>query len=171
MCYRSYSTSSFNVMRFDGNPMCVPVNILLVRACIFQLEIRNTCTITRTWVAYCNSPDIRVNTRYINSIRGTPSWHILRMYLWWSLCTLYLHACQVRVTVGESGLCWRDRSSDTRMLEIQQCKRKTHGFGTFSCFGPHIWNSLPQDRRHCSTLSSFKAKLKTFLFWQYFHPN
>ena len=30
---------------------------------------------------------------------------VLRMYLWWSLCTLYLHACQVRVTVGDSGLC------------------------------------------------------------------
>ena len=27
------------------------------------------------------------------------------MYLWWSLCTWYLHACQVRVTVGNSGLC------------------------------------------------------------------
>ena len=62
-------------------------------------------------------------------------------------------------------------SSDTRMLEIQQYKRKTHGFCTFSCFGPHIWNSLPQDLRHCATLSSFKAKLKTFLFSQYFHPN
>ena len=48
---------------------------------------------------------------------------------------------------------------------------KTHGFRTFSCFGPHIWNSLPQDLRHCATLSSFKAKLKTFLFSQYFHPN
>ena len=36
-------------------------------------------------------------------------------------------------------------SSDTRMLEIQQYKRKTHGFRTFSCFGPPIWNSLPQD--------------------------
>ena len=34
-----------------------------------------------------------------------------------------------------------------------------------------IWNSLPQDLRHCSALSSFKAKLKTFLFSQYFHPN
>ena len=29
-------------------------------------------------------------------------------------------------------------SSDTRMLKIQQYKRKTHGFRTFSCFGPHI---------------------------------
>ena len=62
-------------------------------------------------------------------------------------------------------------SSDTRMLEIQQYRHKTRGFHTFSCFGPHIWNSLPQDLRHCSTLSSFKAKLKTFLFLQYFHPN
>ena len=62
-------------------------------------------------------------------------------------------------------------SSDTRMLEIQQYKRKTHGFHTFSCFGTHIWNSLPQDLRHCSTLSPFKAKLKTFLFSQCFHPN
>ena len=32
-------------------------------------------------------------------------------------------------------------------------------------------NSLPQDLRHCSTLSYFKAILKTFLFSQYFHPN
>ena len=63
-------------------------------------------------------------------------------------------------------------SSDTRMLKMQQHKcKKTHGFRTLSCFGPHIWNSLPQDLRHCSTLSSFKAKLKTFLFSQYFHTN
>ena len=32
-------------------------------------------------------------------------------------------------------------------------------------------NLLPQYLRHCSTLSSFKAKLKTFLFSQYLHPN
>ena len=43
-------------------------------------------------------------------------------------------------------------SFDTCMVEIQQYKRKTHGFRTFSCFGPHIWNSLPQNIRHCSTL-------------------
>ena len=28
----------------------------------------------------------------------------VRMYLWWSFCTLYSHACHVRV-VGDSGLC------------------------------------------------------------------
>ena len=57
------------------------------------------------------------------------------------------------------------------LLTIQQYKRMAHGFRTFSCFGPHIWNSLPQNLRHCSTLSSFKAKLKTFLFSQYFRPS
>ena len=43
---------------------------------------------------------MHVNTRY--------QWFIgLRTndVLWWSSCTLYLHACQVRVTVGYSGLC------------------------------------------------------------------
>ena len=30
----------------------------------------------------------------------------LRMYIWWSLCTLYLHICEARVTVGDSGLCF-----------------------------------------------------------------
>ena len=30
---------------------------------------------------------------------------LLRMSLWWSLCTLSLHACQVRVTEGDLGLC------------------------------------------------------------------
>ena len=62
-------------------------------------------------------------------------------------------------------------SSDTRMLKIQQYKRKTRGFRIFPCFGPHIWNLLPQDRKHYSTPSSFKAKMKTFLFSQHFRPN
>ena len=46
------------------------------------------------------------NTGYIN-LDAWCTFHMwcMRMYLWWSLCTLYLHACQVRVTVGDSGLC------------------------------------------------------------------
>ena len=60
-------------------------------------------------------------------------------------------------------------SSDTCMLKIQQYKRKTPGFRIyfyflFFCFGPHIWNLLPQDFRHCSTLSSIKTKLKPSSF-------
>ena len=29
----------------------------------------------------------------------------MRMYLYWSLWTMYWHACQMTVTVGDSGLC------------------------------------------------------------------
>ena len=54
--------------------------------------------------------------------------------------------------------------SDTRMLKIQRFNRETHGFCTFSHFGPHIWNNLPQNIRHSATLSSFKSQLKTFLW-------
>ena len=38
-----------------------------------------------------------------------------------------------------------------------------------SHFCPHIWNNLPQDTRHSATVSSFKSKLKTFLFSEYFN--
>ena len=30
---------------------------------------------------------------------------LMKMYLWWNLCTLYLLACQMRVPVGDLGLC------------------------------------------------------------------
>ena len=60
-------------------------------------------------------------------------------------------------------------SSDTSMLKLQCFNHKTHGFHTFSHFGPHIWNNLPQDIRHSATLSSFKSQLKTFLFSEYFN--
>ena len=37
---------------------------------------------------------------------ATGGHHFLRMYLWWSLCTLpRLLACQVRITAGDWGLC------------------------------------------------------------------
>ena len=49
------------------------------------------------------------------------------------------------------------------MLKFQRFNCKTHGFRTSLHFGPHIWNNLPQDFRHSTTLSSFKSKLKTFL--------
>ena len=101
-----------------------------------------------------------------------------------SECTKYKVACMYFSAISGFSLaylsellhvyipsCTLRSSSDTRILEIQQYKRKTHGSRTFSCSGPHIWNSLPQDLWHCSTLSSFKAKLKTSLFSQYFHPN
>ena len=46
-----------------------------------------------------------VQDNTINSPQRWPQAEELRMYLWWSWCTFYLHASQVRVTVGDSGLC------------------------------------------------------------------
>ena len=45
----------------------------------------------------------------------------LRMYLWWSLRTLYLLACQVRVTVGDSGLCCCTCVTSFERLLISLC--------------------------------------------------
>ena len=47
---------------------------------------------------------MRVNTKHVNSTRST-STNDQRMYFWWSVCTLYLHASDVWVTVGDSGFC------------------------------------------------------------------
>ena len=44
------------------------------------------------------------NGRYICQGGGGGWHHFLRMYLWSSLCTLCLHACQVKFTVSDSGL-------------------------------------------------------------------
>ena len=55
------------------------------------------------------------------------------------------------------------RLSATRS-SLRRFNRKTHGFRSFSYFGPHIWNNLPQDVRHSTTPPSFRNKLKTFLF-------
>ena len=33
-------------------------------------------------------------------------WQPLRMYLWWGLCTLYLHLCQVRITIWKGDNLW-----------------------------------------------------------------
>ena len=54
-------------------------------------------------------------------------------------------------------------SSDTQILKLRRFDRETHGFRSFFYFGPHIWNNLPQDVRHCNSLPSFKKKLKTFI--------
>ena len=55
-------------------------------------------------------------------------------------------------------------SSDTRIFKLRRFNRKTQGFRSFSHFGPHIWNNLPLDVRHSTTLFSFKIKLRTFRF-------
>ena len=60
-------------------------------------------------------------------------------------------------------------SSDTHILKLRRFNRKTHGFLSFSYFGPHIWNNLTQYVRHTNSPPSFKNKLRTFLFSEHFN--
>ena len=54
-----------------------------------QQQRHESSTVTLTWGA-CKYKVHKLHQRYI---------------LWWSLCTLYLPARQVRFTIGDSGLC------------------------------------------------------------------
>ena len=55
-------------------------------------------------------------------------------------------------------------AADTRIFRVPGMGRRTLGARSFQDFGPVLWNSLPLSVRHSSSLSSFKSKLKTYLF-------
>ena len=56
------------------------------------------------------------------------------------------------------------RSSNDRLLRVPRWKLKSFGYRSFSYQGPVVWNSLPTDLKLSSSLSSFKSRLKTYLF-------
>ena len=60
-------------------------------------------------------------------------------------------------------------SSDTRKLKLQVYKRKSHGYRSFSCFAPQLWNSLPYHIRHSPSVDTFKKSLKTHLFNRHYN--
>ena len=60
------------------------------------------------------------------------------IYLWWSLCTLYLHACQVRVTVGDSGLFTSDGVYVPCILHACQVRVTVGDSGLFTSGGVYV---------------------------------
>ena len=71
---------------------------------------------------------------------GNQQWDHFTMYVCWSLWTLYLHACQVRGTVGDSGLCW--------------CVFFRALFNSPVCI--FIWKELyPRSELNCGTVTLF----------------
>jgi hypothetical protein len=56
------------------------------------------------------------------------------------------------------------RSSGSRLLIIPKVRTKTHGEASFSYYGPHLWNRLPEDLRAAENVHVFKSRLKTHLF-------
>lgn len=55
------------------------------------------------------------------------------------------------------------RSSETNLLVIPRVNTK-HGKAGFSYYATNSWNKLPEDLRLASTLTTFKTRLKTFMF-------
>ena len=56
------------------------------------------------------------------------------------------------------------RSSNQLLLSTSKFHLKTYGGRSFTIAAPSVWNALPFELRSCNSLSSFKSKLKTWLF-------
>ena len=56
------------------------------------------------------------------------------------------------------------RSADKFLLCQPKHRLQTYGARSFSVCAPKMWNELPIDIRKASSVSSFKSKLKTYLF-------
>ena len=56
------------------------------------------------------------------------------------------------------------RSSSLNLLSIPKTKSVTYGDRSFSVIAPNLWNDLTIIIKQCSTVDSFKLRLKTFLF-------
>ena len=52
---------------------------------------------------------------------------------------------------------------------VPKCNLKTFGYRAFSHRAPALWNALPDDIGQVKLLETFKSKLKTHLFRQFFH--
>ena len=68
----------------------------------------------------------------------------------------------------------RRSQSDGVLLEVPHCasiyKSKKHFGLSFAYDAPRIWNDLPDDVRSAKSLSSFRKKLKTYLFENAYPP-
>uniref|UniRef100_A0A8C6LX82 Reverse transcriptase domain-containing protein n=1 Tax=Nothobranchius furzeri TaxID=105023 RepID=A0A8C6LX82_NOTFU len=59
---------------------------------------------------------------------------------------------------------WPLRSSGRRLLVIPKVRKHTHSEASFQCYGPRLWNELPEDLRAAENVHVFKSRLKTRLF-------
>ena len=56
------------------------------------------------------------------------------------------------------------RSGNKYLLHVPKSRMVNYGDRSFSVAAPQLWNALPWDLRSCTSLVTFKAKLKTYLF-------
>lgn len=60
------------------------------------------------------------------------------------------------------------RSANQQLLRVPKTKHKLGGVHAFAVAAPKLWNDLPLHIRQTSSLSEFKALLKTDLFAEAF---
>jgi len=58
------------------------------------------------------------------------------------------------------------QSASTEQLDVPTCRRSTIGGRAFPVAGAKVWNGLPSDVTSTSSLSVFKNRLKTQLFYR-----
>ena len=100
---------------------------------------------------------MRVNTRYINSTRGTSSFS-LNQHLFHS-CTLKAlnHLTCTAVCRHTHAPSRSLQSSSQKPLTAPRVSLKSAGTLAFQCQTPFVWNSLPLNIRLPSSLSSIKC--------------
>ena len=63
------------------------------------------------------------------------------------------------------------RSSSQSLLVVPKSSMKTYGERSYAVAAAKLWNSLPDKICQAPTLDTFKSRLKTHLFTQYFHQD
>ena len=143
-------------------------------------------------IDYCNSllfSSTHDVTSHLQRIQNYAARVILRLPMSSSLISLHWLPVKVRSTYKIACLCYHCHSStapsyvtdmlhkkplhthNTRsssytmpLLNRPAHSKATLGDGSFSFASPSVWNSVPNDVRCAPSLSSFKSRLKTYLF-------
>ena len=136
--------------------MCV-----FVCFCVWaSFEIKGLCIQfwTKTGSLLCLYIPVLLSVPEMEGIYATGGHPFLRLYLWWSLCTLYLRTNQVRVTVGNSGLCCcvcvmsfdhksiltMNAGKQWRYLHTRGVATNTANATIGGVFGCLLWHATPQ---------------------------
>ena len=78
---------------------------------------------------------------------------------------------QAKIHFWSAGTLWTIQTLQvvgTVLTSVPKVRTK-HGEAVFSYYAPNIWNELSENCRSAPTLTSFKSRLKTFLFATAFH--
>jgi len=127
----------------------------IVRKTALDSETDNTLSISiGTCTTYVYVIDFRYHHGTAESVGAqSPRCYVVLCYVTYVHCLVCL---RMRTQTPTSYL--RHFMAGTRPV----CKNI--GDRAFSVAGPTVWNSLPEPVRSAETLSSFKRKLKTYLF-------